>query len=81
MIIDAVLLTVGNIVHDAHPNLRVAILPETRLESIDWKLRHGGIQVKNPESGYELLLNGTMDYAVLRYKGCSDIKGRYLVVL
>lgn len=79
MIIDAVLLTVGNIVHDARSSLSLAILPETRLESIDWNLI--GIQVKNPESGYELLLTGTMDYAVLRYKDCFDVKGRHLAVL
>lgn len=79
MILDAVLLTLGSIVHDAHPKRGVAILPETTIGSIDWNLM--GIQVKNPVSGYEIFLTGTMDYAVVRYKDCYDIKGRHPVVL
>jgi len=79
MILDAVLLTLGSIVHDAQPERSVAILPETRIGSIDWNLI--GIQVKNPVSGYELFLTGTMDYAVLRYENTLDIKGRRPVVL
>jgi len=81
MILDAVLLTLGRIVHDAQPKLDVAILPETRIEPINWNL--SGIHVKNPVSGYELLLTGTMDYAVLRYhdEDRFNIKGRHPVVL
>jgi len=79
MIFDAVLLTLRSIVHDAEPKRRVAILPETRIGSPDCDL--SGIQVKNPVSGYELLLTGTMDYAVLRYKDCFDIKSRHPVAL
>ena len=80
MILDAVLLTLGSIVDDARPKLRVAILPETRMGSSasDWNF--SGVHVKNPVSGYELLLTGTMDYAVLRYDRL-DVKGRHLVVL
>ena len=81
MIIDAVLLTLGSIMRDAKPELSIAILPETRIGSPNCDV--SGIQVKNPVSGYELLLTGTMDYAVLRYKDCLDldIKGRHLVML
>jgi len=76
MILDAVLLTLGSIMHDAQPKRSVAILPETRMGSLDWHL--GGIQVKNPVSGYELFLTGTMDYAVLRYQeDRHDIKGTH----
>ena len=66
MILDAVLLTLGSVVHDAQTEHSVAILPETRIGSIGWNL--SGIHVKNPVSGYEIILTGTMDYAVLRYK-------------
>jgi len=79
MILDAVLLTLGSVVHDAQTERSVAILPETRIGSIDWNL--SGIQVKNPVSGCELLLTGTMDYAVLRYKDCFDIRGGHPVVM
>ena len=78
MVLDAVLLTLRSIVHHAEPKRSVAILPETRIGSPDCDL--SGIQVKNPVSGYEIFLTGTMDYAVLRYKDGFDV-GRHPVAL
>lgn len=81
MILDAVLLTLGNIVRDTQPpGLSVAILPEMSIGSLPCHI--SGVQVKNPESGYEILLTGTMGYAVLRYQDHYDeIKSRHLAVL
>jgi hypothetical protein len=82
MILDAVLLTLGNIVRDTQPpGLSVAILPEMSIGSLEWG--SSNIPVKNPESGYEILLTGTMDYAVLRYQDYhgDDVKSRHLNVL
>ena len=82
MILDAVLLTLGSIVRDTQPpELSVAILPEISIGSLQCDI--SGIRVKNPESGYEILLTGTMDYAVVRYQNHhgDDIKSRHLAVL
>jgi hypothetical protein len=80
MILDAVLFTLGNIVRDTKPpGHSVTILPEMSFGSLQWDF--SGIPVENPESGYEILLTGTMDYAVLRYQDCHDVKSRHLAVL
>ena len=82
MILDAVLLTLGNIVRDTQPpELSVAILPEMSIGTGSLLCDVSGIQVKNPVSGYELLLTGTMGYAVLRYQDCDSVKSRHLAVL
>jgi hypothetical protein len=80
MILDAVLLTLGNIVRDTQlPGLSVAILPEMSIGSLQSDV--SGIRVKNPESEYELLLTGTMGYAVVRYRHHDDVKSRHPAVL
>ena len=35
-----------------------------------------GISIKNPVSGYELWLDGSVDYAVIEYDDKSDNKGQ-----
>ena len=62
MVIDAVVLTPARLVHDPREKLQVAILPEMRITT------GSSIQVKNPVSRYELMLAGTVDMLVLRYK-------------
>jgi hypothetical protein len=82
MILNAVLLTLGNIVRDTQPpGHSVAILPEMSIGSLECDI--SGIPVKNPESGYEILLTGTMDYGVLQYQDYhgDSVKSRHLAVL
>jgi hypothetical protein len=72
MILNAVLLSIGRIVHNTQPNMDVAILPELKIAS------DNGIQIKNPISGYELLLTGTIDCGVVQYKDKPGTKGMYV---
>jgi len=76
MILNAVLLTLGRIVHDSdiQPNLDVAILLELSVAYGD------GIHVKNPISGYKLLLTGTIDCGVVKYKDEHEAKHMYAVI-
>ena len=74
MIINAVLLAVRRIVHNVQPKLNVAIIPEMKIDSND------GIHIISPISGYELLLTGTFDYAVVQYTDDEVTKSKTLVI-
>lgn len=70
MILDAILLSLVKIVSNVQSKTDVAIFPEMRLAPT------GGIQVINPDSGYEVWLSGSVDYAVVQYEDVLDNKGR-----
>jgi len=73
MIIDAMLLSMAKIASDASSSSKVAIFPEMRLTPPE------GIQVTNPESGYELWLTGAVDYAIIQYPDTWERKGMVTV--
>ena len=68
MILDAVLLALADVV--SAEQRCVAILPDMKFAS------GNGISIKNPVSGYELWLDGSVDYAVIEYDDKSDNKGQ-----
>jgi hypothetical protein len=74
MVINAVLLAVRRIVHNVQPNLNVAIIPEIKMDSND------GTQINSPISGYELLLTGTFDNAVVQHTNEEDTKSKTQVI-
>jgi len=74
MIINAVLLAVRRIVHNVQPNLNMAIIPEVKINFGD------GVQINSPIYGYELLLTGTLDYAVVQYTDDEDTQGKTPVI-
>ncbi|KAI0344376.1 hypothetical protein BDW22DRAFT_1427977 [Trametopsis cervina] len=61
MVLDALLLSLAKLSCSDAPHVRVAILPEMQLDSVD------GITIKNPHMDYEVSLSGRVDYAILRY--------------
>ena len=67
MILDVVLLALAEIA--STQGRGVAILPEMRLAQGD------GVQISHPDSGYELWLSGSVDYAVIEYEDVWDYKG------
>lgn len=67
MILDAIILAVAQICSAQKSG--IAILPEMRIAQGD------GVQICHPISGYELWLNGNVDYAILEYEDVEDNKG------
>jgi hypothetical protein len=67
MILDAILLALVEI--SSTNKTGVAILPEMRIGQGDED------QISHPISGYELWLNGNVDYAVIEYDDVRDYKG------
>ncbi|KIK02961.1 hypothetical protein K443DRAFT_121674 [Laccaria amethystina LaAM-08-1] len=70
MILDAILLALVEI--SSTNKTGVAILPEMRIGQGDED------QISHPISGYELWLNGNVDYAVIEYDDVRDYKDRLL---
>ena len=68
MILDAILLALTEIASVEHRS--VAILPEMRIPQGD------EVQIVDPISGYELWLNGNVDYAIIEYDNVRDYKGK-----
>ncbi|KAH9176693.1 hypothetical protein EDB89DRAFT_1939413 [Lactarius sanguifluus] len=70
MIINAILLTLRKITSTQHTD--IAILPEMKITDDD------GVRIVHPTSGYELWLNGCVDYVVVEYNLEVDNKKRLL---
>ena len=68
MILDTILLALTEIASVKHRS--VAILPEMRIPQGD------EVQIVHPISGYELWLNGNVDYAIIEYDNVRDYKGK-----
>ena len=60
MIIDAVLLALPKVMDCTKDD--IAIMPGMRLAPAD------GVQITNPLSGFQLWLDGSVDYAVIKYE-------------
>jgi len=74
MILNLVLLTAGRIIHGIQSKSDVAIVPEMKITL------ETGIQVKNPISGYEIWLTGTIDYGVAQYQDQLNVGRKHLVI-
>ncbi|KAI9068072.1 hypothetical protein FKP32DRAFT_1535239, partial [Trametes sanguinea] len=61
MILDAMLLALPKLVTRSQTGLDIAIMPELRLAPTD------GVQITNSQTGYQLWLTGSVDYAVIKY--------------
>ncbi|KAH7908478.1 hypothetical protein BJ138DRAFT_1091186 [Hygrophoropsis aurantiaca] len=62
MILESIVLTLAKIASDPQSQTNVAIFPEMMLTP------DKGVKVTNPESGYQALLYGSVDYAIIQYK-------------
>ena len=66
MILDAILLTLAEI--SSTKQRGITIIPEVKIAHRD------EVKISHPNSGYELWLSGTVDYAVVDYDDVDDYK-------
>jgi len=69
MVLDAILLTLAEIVSKESPPRSVAILPEMKLKEVLFS---------NPVTGHDVWFDGSVDYAIIEYEDSGDNKGKFL---
>ena len=68
MVLDAILLSLAEIVSKESPPRSVAILPEMKVKVVLFT---------NPVTRHEVWFDGSVDYAIIEYEDSGDNKGKF----
>jgi len=72
IVLDAILLSLAEIVSKESPPRSVAILPEMKVKEVLFN---------NPVTGQEVWFDGSLDYAIIEYEDSGDNKGKFLPLI